>query len=241
MSQANEFISKDVVPAIMPQNFDQLHEEMQRFLSLVPMVQIDVMDGNLTPSKSWPYKSVVDGEFLKIVNQEEGFPFWEHMDFEADLMVTDPVRVTDQWIAAGAARIIVHFESAAPAIIAAVLTTIKDKGIEAGLAVGLETAPEAFVAFYESNKDSIDLIQFMGIEKIGFQGQPFDERVLERIVSFKEKFPDVQISVDGGVNADSAPRLAEAGVSRLVVGSALAAGAPLAEIISHFDSLLKKS
>jgi len=61
----------------------------------------------------------------------------------------------------------------------------------------------------------------MGIAEIGHQGEPFDERVIEKIVDFRERFPGVIISVDGGVDVDTAPELAEAGARRLVSGSGI--------------------
>src|SRR3989338_570743 len=67
----------------------------------------------------------------------------------------------------------------------------------------------------------IDFAQFMGIEKIGFQGQLFDERVLGKIADLRERFPKVIISVDGGVNMKNAPRLIKAGANRLVSGSTI--------------------
>ena len=231
------YVSEKIIPAVMPKSFDHLQEEMGRFVGLVPLVQVDVMDGKFTESKSWPYMNGTDSEFLKIINQEEGFPFWESLDVEADLMVTDPAKAADQWIAAGAARIVVHLESAAPDEISSVLSSIKEKGIEAGLAVGLETSIEIFKDFYEKNREKIDSVQFMGIEKIGFQGQPFAEQVIERIKDFHDIYPDTVIAIDGGVNHESAPLLAEAGVTRLVIGSALREGSP-EESIESFNVLL---
>lgn len=224
----------------MPENFEHLKEEMERFVSLVPMVQIDVMDGKFTDSKSWPYEGGLDKEFVKIINQEEGFPFWEDLDIEVDLMVTSPMKEADQWIAAGVARVIVHFESDTPENIKLTLTSIKEKGIETGIAFGFETTQDVFTTFYKENEDNIDIVQFMGIEKIGFQGQPFNEGVLERIKSFKESFPQVKVSVDGGVHHDSAPLLAEAGADMLIVGSEMhSTDIPLSETIELFDNFLK--
>lgn len=234
-----EFISEKVIPAIMPEGFDHLKGEMKRFISLVPLVQIDVMDGKFTDSKSWPYKNGIDSEFIKIINQEEGFPFWEDLNIEVDLMVADPVRAADQWIAAGAARIIVHYESAAPDIVAAVLKSVKEKGIESGLAIGIDTFSETFTTFYDFHKDNIDSVQFMGIDKIGFQGQPFNDKVIENIKKFHENYPQAIISVDGGVNLNSALPLAEAKVSRFVVGSALSQGDSLEKTIEQFNNFLK--
>lgn len=234
------YSSERVIPAVMPNDFEHLKDEMSEFLSLVPLVQIDVMDGKFTDSKSWPYVGGIDKEFLKIINQEEGFPFWEDLDIEVDLMVSDPIKAVDQWIAAGAARVIVHFESAAPDVISSALKSIKDKGIEAGIAFGLETPEEKILSFCTENKENIDLVQCMGIEKIGYQGQPFSEKALERVKKLKESFPDLKVSMDGGVHLDSAPQLAEAGVDYLVVGSELhtVEGSP-AEKIQEFDNILK--
>ena len=67
----------------------------------------------------------------------------------------------------------------------------------------------------------INWVQCMGIEKIGFQAQPYDARVLENIKKIKEMYPSVLVSVDGGVNLHTAAQLVEAGADRLVVGSAL--------------------
>lgn len=234
------YSSERIIPAIMPENFEHLKEEMERFVSLVPMVQIDVMDGKFTDSKSWPYEGGLDKEFVKIINQEEGFPFWEDLDIEVDLMVTNPMKEADQWIAAGVARVIVHFESDTPENIKLTLASIKEKGIETGIAFGLETTQDVLNSFYKENQDNIDVVQFMGIEKIGFQGQPFNGGVLERIKSFKESFPQVKVSVDGSVNFDTAEKLAEAGADYLVIGSALQqTDSSLSETIEQFDSFLK--
>ena len=77
----------------------------------------------------------------------------------------------------------------------------------------------------------------MGIAKIGFQGEPFDERVLEKIKDFRDEYVDVTISVDGGVSLESAPRLVEAGVNRFVVGSALWQSNDFEEKINKFKQL----
>ena len=231
--------SEHIIPAIMPKSFEHLEAEMTRFIGIVPLVQIDVMDGKFVPSRSWPYGKDLDRQFLKIVNQEIGFPLWEELDTEIDLMVSNPAEAADQWIATGAARIIVHYESAAPVVIASVLSSIKEKGIESGLAVGLETPIGDIELFYEKNQEKIDLIQCMGIAKIGYQGEPFDERVLNRIAKLRAAYPHLMISVDGGVSDDTVEDLFEAGVSRLVAGSALGDDSDVEKTIEHFEQFLK--
>ena len=61
----------------------------------------------------------------------------------------------------------------------------------------------------------------MGIAKIGYQGEPFDERAPEQINQLRVKYPNLAISVDGGVSLETAPLLKAAGANRLVAGSAI--------------------
>ena len=77
----------------------------------------------------------------------------------------------------------------------------------------------------------------MGIAKIGYQGQPFDSRVVAKIEDLRERYPDVTISVDGGVNFESAPKLIAAGVTRLVSGSTILNSKNIEETIYQLKSL----
>ena len=61
----------------------------------------------------------------------------------------------------------------------------------------------------------------MGIVKIGYQGEEFDERVLERINQIRIAAPNLPISVDGGVSLTTAHELKASGATRLVSGSAV--------------------
>ena len=68
---------------------------------------------------------------------------------------------------------------------------------------------------------SVSVVQCMGIEKIGYQGQPFDERVLSHIRFLREHNADLLISVDGSIHRETVVQVVNAGANRLVVGSAL--------------------
>ena len=78
----------------------------------------------------------------------------------------------------------------------------------------------------------------MGIARIGYQGEQFDERVIDRIKEFKKAYPYSIVSVDGGVNKESAPLLKEAGVDRLVIGSAIFNSGSPEENLQSFEKLL---
>ena len=79
----------------------------------------------------------------------------------------------------------------------------------------------------------------MGIEKIGYQGQPFDERVIDQVKALRKEYPELIISVDGGVSFDTAPRLIEAGANRLVVGSVIFNSLDIRETVLALRSLAR--
>jgi ribulose-phosphate 3-epimerase len=77
----------------------------------------------------------------------------------------------------------------------------------------------------------------MGIAKIGYQGQPFDERVLEQINQIRLASPNLPISVDGGVDVTTEPLLKAAGATRLVSGSAVFGAEDIGDAISSLEGV----
>ena len=238
----------EIIPAILPEYIDDLREKLSLISGIVPLAQIDVCDGKFTPTKTWPYKKGIDETFLRIVGQEEGFPFWDSIDFEVDLMVKHPENIIDDWIATGAKRIIIHIESTPNPLslfqkIRQEYGTSSDSsyGVEVGAALNINTPNEEVYDLLNEIDDkgapSVDFVQFMGIENIGYQGEPFDERVFEKVRELREKFPDTIISVDGGVSQDNATELIEAGANRLVSGSAIFESGDIAGTIEVFQNL----
>lgn len=234
----------EVIPAILPKDLDDLRDKMAQVSGLAPMVQIDVCDGKFVLSKSWPYSKGGMEEFDRIKAEDEGFPFWDSLDFEIDLMVRHPEEIVDSWVMAGAKRLVLHLESA-PNILEIIeklrgeYGTAKDEafGLEIGVALDIRTPNnEVFeiLDMIDQDGDSIiDFVQFMGIDNVGFQGQEFDDRVLEKISDLRDMYPNIQISVDGGVNFDNAADLISAGATRLISGSAVFETGDIAEAIHN--------
>ena len=127
-------------------------------------------------------------------------------DFEAHLMVKEPGQIIDKWVKRGAKRIILHsLGSRASKLI----------GTEIGLGVELDVPIEKIFPLISQ----IDFIHLMSIAQIGKQGHSLDERIFDRIREVKEKFPQILISVDGGINTTNYQALQNAGANRLIVGS----------------------
>ncbi len=232
----------EIIPAILPENIEELRSQMSRVSGLVPLVQVDVCDGKFVPHKSWPYVKGGMEELNNIVAENEGFPFWDSLEFEADLMVRHPEEIVFDWIKAGARRIVLHLGSG-PRLLELV-EKIRDEhgtardseyGIEIGVAVHMDNDNAEVYPFLdlvdEGGYPIIDFVQFMGIDNVGFQHQEFDDRVLEKISDLRGMYPDIEISVDGGVGFDNASDLISAGATRLISGSTIFDSEDVAEAI----------
>jgi ribulose-phosphate 3-epimerase len=237
----------DIIPAVLPKNYEDLKNKIALVRGLVPGVQIDICDGVFVPNITWPFLSAskrsdleeadLDEYFRRILNEQEGLPFWEDIDFELDLMVMGAVENFDVYTKLGPKRIIFHLEAVGDLeefkrFLEGIDVYIRDV-VEIGVAINSDTPITEIFPLV----NSIDFVQCMGIEKIGFQGQEFDERAIKNIKKLKEKFSDLIISVDGGVDFETAPALIEAGANRLVIGSAIFNTDDIIDTIERFKSL----
>jgi ribulose-phosphate 3-epimerase len=228
----------EIIPTILPKDYEELKTKISKVKDYIDVIQIDFCDGLFVKSKTWPFAQggINEVNFKSILNEETGLPYWEDVDFEFDLMVASPVDDFDLYLKLGAKRIIFHLESITSEKLRDFLEGIdpylKDN-VEIGLAIGVETEIEELDSFV----NLIDFVQFMGILHEGFQGEKFDERVYNRIKDFKIKYPEVIVSVDGGVNLENGRKLKEAGADVLVSGSTVFDSPDIIETIEDFKNL----
>lgn len=234
-----------IVPAILCTSRSELEQKLTRILRVpeVDAVQIDVVDGKFAAPATWPY--VGDhASFADLASSGALLPHVGRARLEVDLMTYAPEETIGAWIAAGVSRITVHAEGTTQ--LARLISEFQvryghDKDfapdlLSLGLAIGLETD----VALIEPFLSKIDYVQFMGIAKIGRQGQPFDSRVIARIRTFRAKHPDVTIQIDGGVTEATAPLLFAAGADRLIVGHTLLEAKNMRETFLNLSKLTEK-
>lgn len=232
-----------IVPAILPASREDLEGKLALLEGVTSNVQIDIVDGVFASPSTWPYVNQSD-KLREQFTEGDMLPALGRFTFEIDLMVDHAEEVAGLWIAAGAQRITVHVESTQklPQIIEDLSVRFGHaKGFAAGLisfglAIGNETPLDALDPYMAH----ADYVQFMGIASIGKQGQPFDSRVLERIRTFRRNYPDMVIQVDGAVSLATAPQLLDAGVDRLVIGSALWKAPSIKEEIARFKNLIEE-
>lgn len=205
----------EVIPAIIPQDIEDLEARLMRVRGLSSWVQIDVVDGKFVPQRSWPFHAGDTPSWEQLTSEQEGLPYWQDFLFEADLMIREPERWLSEFFNAGFSRAVVHIESTNDP--KKCITLARENDAEIGFALNIDT-PEAEILNLASE---IDFVQCMGIAEIGVQGNPFDDRVLTKIGMFKAAYPELPVAVDGGVSLESAPALVKAGATRLVSGSAI--------------------
>ncbi len=230
-----------IVPAILPTTREDLEGKLAMLEGLVDTVQIDIVDGKFAGSPTWPYTDESE-EFARRVEEGSSLPYLGTFRYEVDLMVQNAEAVTGLWIAAGVQRLVVHAESTT--VLPQIISDLQVKYGHAKdftpdlLSFGLSIGNDTDLSTLEPYIQDIDFVQFMGIANIGMQGEPFDDRVLERVRTFRRLHPEMTIQVDGAVSLETAPKLLSAGVDRLVVGSALFKAPNLRDTLKRFKTLV---
>lgn len=161
---------------------------------------------------------VMDGEFVENITYGSSVQAAIKPDSKAvmdtHLMVIHPLRQIKLFAEAGSDIITFHEESDCD--ILAVIDEIKSYGIRAGLAIKPDTPAERVYPYL----DKLDMVLVMTVEP-GYGGQGFIMSTLEKIAAIREKAPDIDIQVDGGINAETAKLVKKAGANILVSGTYL--------------------
>ena len=221
----------EIIPAILVDDFETLQDQIELIKLGTKRIQIDICDGQFVHNATWPYRKP-DNNFEMLIREDISMPGWEKIDYEFDLMVNKPEDVVDDWVSVGATRIVLHIESKGN--VAEAVKKLAGR-VEVGIALNIDTPVQMIND--AMIKDQIQFIQLMGIDQIGFQGQEFDTKVIAKIAEVKKAFPDMPISIDGGVSLENAQDLIEAGADRLIVGSAIFEAESPLNALEEFQSL----
>ncbi|MEO5635054.1 MAG: hypothetical protein ABIS26_02475 [Candidatus Paceibacterota bacterium] len=238
----------EIIPAILPKNYEDLKNKIAFAREATNLVQIDICDGNFVKSVTWPFlgrseegeeflENSFDDHFRRILNEEEGMPFWEDVDFELDLMVLNAVPNFDIYTKLGPKRIIFHIEAVGAILDFKDFLEGIDMYIRDTISIGVAINPATSLEELYPLTNYIDFVQVMGSDEIGYSGIELDEKVYEIVKTLREKYYDLPIAVDIGVNQTTASRLIEAGASKLVIGSAIFNSDDIIERVEMFRSL----
>mgnify|MGYP001599419980 CR=1 FL=1 len=206
-----------IIPAILSATWSEIEDKIKQIDGLTEWVQIDVADGHFVPAVTWATPD--DLALLPGVAK-----------IEIHLMIDRPEEILAAWMNV-ADRVVIHIEATDQ--LADIVDAFGSTNTKLVLALELDT-PLADVLPYAPR---VAAIQLMGIRKVGFQGESFDPRVLDRVRELKTKLPGVSVQVDGGIDLGTGRDCVLAGADALIVGSALWESGDAAGMIAKFKEL----
>lgn len=206
-----------ISPSILASDYANLQSELDR-ISTSDMIHIDVMDGHFVPNIS--IGAPVVAACKKVCN----------VPFDVHLMISNPLDYAEDFANAGADIICFHTECDSDT--EQTIDKILSLGKKAALAIKPATPIDEVVKYL----DKISMVLVMTVEP-GFGGQSFMESIMPKIEAIRKINPDIDIEVDGGINADTVKIAAKAGANVFVAGSAVFKSENPAETIA----LLKKN
>ena len=209
-----------IAPSLLSADFARLADELESVAS-ADLLHLDVMDGHFVPNLT------IGPMIVKALRAHTKLPF------DCHLMISEPQKYIDRFLDAGADMISIHIE-AEPHLQRA-LQMIRDGGALAGIAINPATSMESLSTAIEF----CDYVLAMTVNP-GFGGQKFIEPVVPKIRHIsrliRERGLRVEIEVDGGVDAKTAPHVVAAGATILVAGSAVFGQTDRADAIERLRS-----
>ena len=196
-----------LAPSILSADFARLGEQVAEATQAgADYIHVDIMDGRFVPNITWGTGTVA------------ALKSWTNLPLDVHLMITEPERHIQSFLDAGADIITVHAEATTQ--LHRVISQIKEHGARAGVAI----SPGTSVLAIEGALHWMDLVLVMTVNP-GLPGQKYiqgSEKKVARVRHIMDRRESkAELEVDGGINLQTAPLVAQAGAQVLVAGSAV--------------------
>jgi ribulose-phosphate 3-epimerase len=197
----------EIAPSILAANFAKLGDEVRTVEEAgADVIHVDIMDGHFVPNLSLGIPVVAS------LRKATRLPLDVH------LMIEQPELYIEEFIRAGASRVLVHQE--ATAHLDRALAMIRELGAEAGAVIN----PATPVGMLSEVLDKVDTILVMTVNP-GFGGQKFipnSYQKIRQLNQIRSRYnASFRIEVDGGVEPDNTAELAQAGANTFVAGTSI--------------------
>lgn len=194
---------KTLAPSILAADLLNLGDEIKKIeISGAKYVHIDIMDGVFVPNISFGMP------IISAVNK------CTDLVLDVHLMIVEPDRYFDEFIACGADIITFHAEALNDERTIKACNYIHSKGKKVGISIKPNTPVSSIVPYL----DMIDMVLVMTVEP-GFGGQSFMPEMLEKIREIRKINKEIDIQVDGGINNDTIKQVNDAGANIFVLGT----------------------
>lgn len=187
-----------ISPSLLSADFGRLNEEIASVEAFSDSLHVDVMDGHFVPNLTF------GAPVVRCIKSS--------LPLECHLMVEHPENYLEDFKKAGAHMFIFHVETTKDPL--GLIAKIHELGMKAGVSLN----PPTPVSSVEGLIQDVDSVLVMSVNP-GFGGQTFIPDALEKIRRLRSLSGDLEIAVDGGINAETGRQCKEAGANVLIAGS----------------------